>query len=98
MAAPRKRSRKEVRAIVRKLAKKFTRVKIKLTPVESSNVRAVGYDPATKQLAVAFHSNPKPYRYVKVPKVKHTRLMKAKSKGKFINKFIKPAHDFIRPT
>lgn len=97
MAAPRKRSKREVRAIAAKFAKKYMKTKIKRTKVESSNVRSVGYDPATKVLDVAFHSNPKPYRFVDVPKARYTRFMKAKSKGKFFNKHIKPNHDFIRP-
>lgn len=57
---------------------------IALTPVESSNVAATGYDPVTKTLAVQFKHGKKVYHYSDVPGDLHKELSKAKSIGKFI--------------
>lgn len=64
--------------------------KIKLTPVESSQIDAVGYDADTKTLAVRFKNRsktPKPlvvYHYPNVEQAFFDKLMEADSKGKFI--------------
>lgn len=54
------------------------------SPVKSSNVQSVGYDPATQTMDVQFHSGGV-YRYSGVPQATHDALMGAKSKGKFMN-------------
>jgi hypothetical protein len=70
---------------------------ITLKPVKSSNVESVGYDAATKQLAVKFKSGGKTYVYDDVPPEVHHDLNKAESVGKFIGanvvgKFKNTAH------
>lgn len=62
-----------------------------LTPVVSSNVAAVGHDPATSTLHVRFKSG-KTYAYHGVPAEKHQALLSAASIGVHLNKFIKPGH------
>ena len=57
--------------------------------VESSSVRAVGYDPATFELEVEFH-NGRTYRYQHVPIAAYRLLLQAASIGEFVNKQIKP--------
>ena len=52
------------------------------TPVKSSNLESVGYDPATKVLEVGFHSG-RIYEYYGVPPRVHQELMSASSLGKY---------------
>jgi hypothetical protein len=58
------------------------------TPVTSSNLKAVGYDKKDKALEVLFHSGSE-YKYNGVPASLYRRLLKVKSPGKFLNKYIK---------
>lgn len=60
------------------------------TPVTSSSVRSIGYDPQTKTLEVAYHGSGQVHAYHGVPFETHTRLMLAKSKGTFIHRNIVP--------
>ena len=53
-----------------------------LTPVTSSNVKAVGYDAASSTLFVEFHGSGV-YRYEKVPAQVHAEFMAAESPGRF---------------
>jgi len=55
---------------------------IQWTPVVSSNLRSVGYDPDTETLQVEFISGTI-YEYDKVPPDLHSGLMLAQSKGMF---------------
>lgn len=57
--------------------------------VDSSSVRAVGYDSATFELEVEFH-NGRTYRYRRVPVAAYRLLLLAPSIGEFVNKQIKP--------
>ena len=63
------------------------------TPVESSNIRAVGYEPRT--LEVEFR-NGSVYAYSDVPDSVHQELMQAESKGKFLNAKIKKSYPYRR--
>ncbi len=54
-----------------------------MTAVDSASVAKVGYDEATKTLAVAFHGA-SIYHYEGVPKDVFDGLMKAKSIGKHL--------------
>lgn len=56
--------------------------------VSSSNVRAVGYDPEEQILEVEFHSG-SIYHYFNVPEHKYVGLMRASSKGGYLNDHIK---------
>ena len=63
---------------------------ISLTPVKSSNLAAVGYDPATRTLAVRFTGTAaKVYHYKDVPAEAHTALMAADSIGRHYSKSIR---------
>lgn len=56
---------------------------MELVSVESSMIRAVGYDPATQELEVVFNSG-KTYRYRGVPEQVYTDLLAAESKGQYM--------------
>jgi KTSC domain len=57
-----------------------------MKPVSASNVHAIGYDPATKDMAIQFHKNgvptPGTYTHHDVPPEVHAALMDAESHGK----------------
>jgi hypothetical protein len=57
--------------------------------VDSSSVRAVGYDPATFELEIEFR-NGRCYRYQRVPIAAYRLLLQAPSIGAFVNEQIKP--------
>lgn len=58
-----------------------------MTPVESSNLKAVGYDPEAQALHVQF-KNGGHYQYAGVPPDAHQALLAADSKGSHIAKNI----------
>ena len=58
---------------------------VDMTPVESSNVVAIGYDDNT--LYVKYFSGM--YKYDNVPKDVADKLLNADSKGRFMNDYIK---------
>jgi hypothetical protein len=63
---------------------------IALTPVESNQVAAVGYDEASKTLAVTFNRGTGAvYHYQNVDAKVHQDFMAADSKGKFFGQHIK---------
>jgi hypothetical protein len=57
------------------------------TPVKSSNISSVGYDPETSTLEIQFKSGGI-YRYAGVDSDTHTSLMGAESIGKFFHQHI----------
>lgn len=59
-----------------------------LTPVNSSAIRAVGYNPFTGTLAVQFHSSSTIYTHHGVPYSVYAELMDAESKGGFYARHI----------
>lgn len=50
----------------------------------STNIKAVGYDPATKTLQVDYHKK-RSYTYTGVPPETHSNLLAAESPGKFLH-------------
>jgi len=56
-----------------------------LVPVKSSNISAIGYDELINNLYIKFKKTGKVYCYNSVPPALHEQLMKAESKGKFLN-------------
>lgn len=82
------------------MTKKFTepqgyatepRPYIELKPVDSSQVRAIGYDPATQTLACSFvHGAGAIYHYAGVSPETHAAFIAAESIGKFFGQHIKP--------
>lgn len=67
---------------------------ITLQPVVSSNVVAVGYDSASKTLAVQFKGGAKVYYYAGVEPELHQQMMAAESVGRFIGAHIVRKYDF----
>ncbi|MDA2939146.1 KTSC domain-containing protein [Acidobacteria bacterium AH-259-A15] len=65
------------------------------TPVDSSNIASIGYDPQTLTLELEFTSG-RVYQYFDVPSTTHEQLMQAESKGKFFNAQIKGIYRYAR--
>lgn len=63
------------------------------TPVTSSNIRSIGYDPQSAVLEVEFTSGDV-YRYFNVPERLHRELMNASSHGRFLNEYIKYSYRY----
>lgn len=67
------------------------RHQIELSPVESNQVKAVGYDPETKTLAVTFtRGTGAIYHYPDVTPEQHAAFIGAESIGSHFGKHIKP--------
>ena len=66
-----------------------------MKPVGSSNLAAVGYDEATQELEIRFHSGHH-YRYLGVGPLEHEKLMSSPSKGRYFRAEIRMAYAFIR--
>ena len=64
-------------------------------PVDSSNLRSVGYDPEARILEVEFHSGGI-YRYSGVLEAAYRGLMRAGSKGSYFHKHIRQEYPFKR--
>lgn len=60
-------------------------------PVESSNIKGVGYDPDTRQMRVEFHSGAV-HDYADVPASDHQVFMASGSKGKHYHRHIRGIH------
>ena len=65
------------------------------SPVTSSNIRSIGYDPASGTLEVEFRSG-SVYQYFNVPNQIYRGLITAFSKGAFLNNFIKEQYRYRR--
>lgn len=75
-------------------------VHIELQPVESNQVKAIGYDAETKTLAVTFTRGlPNVYHYPNVEPETHADFIGAESVGKYFGQFIKdlPFEKFPAP-
>jgi len=62
-------------------------------PVFSSNLKSVGYDPASSVLEIEFH-NGSIYQYRGVPKSIYVALMAAASLGSFFHRHIKDKYPY----
>jgi hypothetical protein len=58
------------------------------TPVSSSNLKSVGYDPYSQTLEIEFH-NGGIYQYSQVPQSVYSGLMGASSRGEYFESHIK---------
>lgn len=64
---------------------------IPLSPVESKQVKAIGYDAATRTLAVTFTRGPgTEYQYPNVEPETHAAFIAAESIGTYFGQYIKP--------
>ena len=61
----------------------------------SSTVRTIGYDPQSQTLEVEFLSG-WVYQYYGVPDHFHEQMMKAPSKGRFLNMYIRENYPYSR--
>ncbi len=60
---------------------------MKRTPVESSDVVSIGYDPSERVMEVEFHEG-RLYRYMEVPQDIYDHFLKAESFGGYFNSYI----------
>lgn len=65
------------------------------TPVSSSNVASVGYDPNTLTLEVEFKDG-SVYQYFDVPETVYQELMRASSVGQFMHANIKNNYRYTK--
>ncbi|QEH68185.1 KTSC domain-containing protein [Cellulosilyticum sp. WCF-2] len=63
------------------------------TPVSSSNISSIGYDPSTSTLEVAFNSGGV-YQYYNVPSNEYSALMNASSHGSYLAHHIKGRYQY----
>lgn len=68
---------------------------IKMVPVESSNIAAVGYDPETQVLDIEFNNGAR-YSYDDVPKRVYDELLNAPSIGRYFSSNVKTQYRFYR--
>lgn len=68
-----------------------------MSPVTSSNLKAVGYDPASQALEVHFKNGTR-FRYAKVPPEAHAELMAAESPGGHFHRHIRARYEGVRLT
>jgi len=64
-------------------------------PVDSSNLRSIGYDPETQTLEIEFHSGGI-YQYFNVPPDIYTGSMNASSHGKYFYEHISDVYRYRR--
>ena len=65
------------------------------TPVSSSSVTSVGYDPSTLTLEIEYNGG-SVYQYFDVPETAYQELMRASSIGRFMNINIKNNYRYAR--
>ena len=63
---------------------------MEMTPVDSTNLSAIGYDYESATLRVDFHKGIS-YEYYGVPAELYEDLLSAGSKGQYLNMYIKKA-------
>jgi hypothetical protein len=61
--------------------------------VDSSNIEAIGYDADARELWVRFVSG-STYVYANVPPATHNDIMRADSKGSYLNREVKPNYAY----
>lgn len=64
------------------------------TPVTSSDIISIGYDPALQQMEVEFRRGDKLYLYWDVPQEVYDELMIASSVGKYFASRVKGVYRF----
>ncbi len=66
-----------------------------MKPVNSSNLRSVGYNPMSETLTIQFHYG-HIYEYYHVPQYVYNGLMLASSKGEYHHRYIKNSYPYKR--
>jgi len=64
---------------------------MQMRQVQSSNVQAVGYYPASQELRITFRSGPT-YKYANVPESVYRSMMRSASIGQFVATVLKPGY------
>ncbi len=64
--------------------------------VDSSNVEAIGYDPATQELHVRFLKSGETYVYYDVEEWVFDEMTQADSKGTYLNTNVKRRYDYSK--
>lgn len=64
-------------------------------PVQSKGIDWVAYDPEARTLVVSFGRS-RTYRYFEVPPSVYEWLLRAQSKGKFINRLVRDNYAYER--
>lgn len=64
-------------------------------PVQSSNIRSVGYDQGAMVLEIEFHTGGV-YQYIDVPRSVYDGLLRAPSKGSYFHSHIKERYRYRR--
>lgn len=64
-------------------------------PVQSSNIKSVGYDPVKKEMEVEFHSG-EIYAYHHVEPHTYKGLIEASSVGSYFHKHVRPHHQHTK--
>lgn len=67
---------------------------LRLQPVASASIRAIGYDRDVSKLWIAYHSAADPHVYLGVPADAFAELEAAGSKGEYVNPMIKPFYRY----
>jgi hypothetical protein len=70
-------------------------VMMEKVPLQSKGIDWVAYDKEAQTLYVQFNSS-QPYRYFDVPPAVYTWLLRAPSKGKFVNRLVKDRYRYER--
>lgn len=65
------------------------------TPIESTAIKEVGYDQATKTLRLVWHSG-STSDHQGVSEARHLAMLKAESKGQYFHKHIRAQHPGVR--
>lgn len=65
------------------------------TPVSSSHITEIGYDPLMENLIIRF-KNGDEYTYCGVPSTIYEKMKKAESMGRFFMENIKNRYDFLK--
>jgi hypothetical protein len=68
---------------------------MKMTPVSSTNLASVGYDPTSRTLRIEF-INGGVYEYHDVPEAEYQGLMSASSKGSYHHQNIKGHYSYTK--
>ncbi|RFM29461.1 KTSC domain-containing protein [Deminuibacter soli] len=63
-------------------------------PVVSSVIQSAGYEPGSQVLEIAFVESGHVYQYLDVPGHIYSALLRAHSKGKYYNQYIKEQYAF----
>ena len=62
---------------------------MKRARIGSSSLESIGYDPASKTLEVEFAGGAV-YQYLGVPEIELRKFLRARSRGAYLNRHIKP--------